>query len=84
MAFDHIKHNRISKFAEANQENVLNMLAALYLLEVKMFTKATEDYHALGLAEVDIPSKDSKVFGLPTWNFRCISAGDLREIEKWV
>lgn len=83
MAFDHIKHNRIDNFAEANQENVLNMLAALYLLEVKMFTKATEDDPAQGLAEVDIPSEDSRVFGLPTWNFRCISADDLREIEKW-
>lgn len=83
MAFDHIKHNRIGNFPEANQENVLNMLAALFLLEVKMFTKATKDDPAQGLAEVDIPSEDSKVFGLPVWNFRCISADDLQEIEKW-
>lgn len=84
MAFDHIKHNRIGNFSEANQENVLNMLAALFLLEVKMFTKATKDDPANGLADVDIPSEDSKVFSLPLWNFRCISADDLRELEKWV
>ena len=83
MAFDHIKHNRIGNFPEANQENVLNMLAALFLLEVKMFTKATKDDPIQGLAEVDIPSEDSKVFGLPVWNFRCISADDLREVEIW-
>ena len=83
LAFDHIKHNRVGNFQEANQENVLNILAALYILEVKMFTKATKDDPAQGLAEVDIPSEDSKVFALPLWKFRCISAVDLREIEKW-
>ena len=83
IAFDNIKHNRIGNFPEANQENVLNMLAALYLLEVRMFTKATKDNPAQGLAEVDIPSEDSSVFSLPLWNFRSISADDLREIEEW-
>ena len=82
-AFDHIKHNRVGSFTEANQENVLNMLGAIFLLEVKMFTKATKDDPSLGLAEVDIPSEDSKAFGLPLWNFRCISANDLLEIEEW-
>ena len=83
-AFDDIKHNRIGNFAQANQENILNMLAALYILEVKMFTKATKDDPALGLAEVDIPNGFSKVFRLPPWNFRSISPGDLQELEKWI
>ena len=84
LAFDHIKHNRVGNFPEANQENVLNMLAALYLLEVRMFTKATKDDPAQGLAEVDIPSEDSNVFALPRWNFRCISADALLEVAKWL
>lgn len=59
------------------------ILALDMVLEMKMFTKATKDDPAQGLAEVDIPSEDSKVFALPLWNFRCISVVDLREIEKW-
>ena len=82
-AFDDIKHNRNGNFHEANQENVLNMLAALYILEIKMFTTATKDNPAQGIAEIDIPSETSKVFGLPTWNFRCISVDELRKIEEF-
>ena len=83
LAFDHIKHNRMGSFAEANQENVLNLLAALYLLEVKMFTRTTTDNYAQELEEIDIPSEASRLFSLPMWNFRCLSVDDLLEIEKW-
>ena len=79
-AFADIKHNRVGNFTEANQENVLNAMCALYLLELRMFTKATEDDGSL--AEVDIPPEDSKLFLLPKWKFRSIEVTD--EILKYM
>ncbi len=50
-AFNDIKHNRYGYFHEANQGNVLNTLAALYILEMKMFTKATKENDPSQLSE---------------------------------
>jgi hypothetical protein len=75
-AFVDIKHNRYGNFPEANQRNVLNTLAALYILEMKMFTKATKEKDPTQLSDWDIPDGDSKVFLYPKWKFRCIDISD--------
>ena len=75
-AFDDIKHNRYGKFPEANQGNVLNTLAALYILEMRMFTKATKEKNPTQLSDWDIPDENSKVFLYPKWKFRCIDISD--------
>lgn len=82
-AFDNVKHNRTDNFSDANQGNVLNMLAALYLLELKMYTKATTDKPPYDLAPFDVPTDDSKVFMLPKWKFRCLEMTDelIEEME---
>lgn len=75
-AFDKVKHNRYGNFAEANQGNVLNTLAALYVLEMKLFTKATKEKNPAELSDWDIPDEESKVFLYPRWKFRCIDTSD--------
>lgn len=71
-AFDRVKHNRYGNFTEANQGNVLNSLAALYILEMKLFTKATKERNQAELSDWDIPDGDSSVFLYPRWKFRSI------------
>lgn len=60
-AYTNIKHNRVTSFQEANLENTLNTLAALYLLEMKLFLKLSVD------TELDIPDRESKLFTLAAW-----------------
>lgn len=75
-AFDKVKHNRYGNYQEANLENVLNALAALYILELKMFTRATKEKNHAELSDWDIPDGDSKVFLYPKWKFRSIDFND--------
>lgn len=74
-AFDKIKHNRHGNFSDANQKNVLNMLAALYLLEMKQFGKVAKESNG-HLVEPDSPDEGSKLFSLPEWSFRYIRVGE--------
>lgn len=74
--FDHIKHNRVENKKDANQKNVLNMLAALYLLEMKylgIIAAKDSDGHP---NEPDVPDDKSRLFELKGWNFRYIPMGD--------
>lgn len=75
IAFDNIKHNRSGSFSDANQENVLNILAALYLLEMKMFklVAVEKDGH---LDEPDSPGDKSRIFSLVDWELRYIPVGE--------
>ena len=75
-AYDDIKHNRYGNFPEANQGNVLNTLDALYILEMRMFTKDTKEKDPTQLSDWDIPDENSKVFLYPKWKFRCIDISD--------
>lgn len=75
MAFDHIKHNRIENFPEANQTNILNILAALYLLKMKQFGKVAKESKG-HLIEPDSPDEKSKLFELYDWSFRFIRVGE--------
>ena len=74
-AFDKIKHNRHGNFTDANQKNVLNMLAALYLLEMKQFGKVAKESNG-HLDEPDSPDERSQLFSLPEWSFRYIRVGE--------
>lgn len=74
-AFGHIKHNRIDNFPEANQENVLNMLAALFLLEMKQFGKVARESNG-HLDEPDSPDEKSQIFEPIGWNYRYIRVGE--------
>lgn len=74
-AFDNIKHNRSGNFSDANQKNVLNILAALYLLEMKMF-KNVATINDGQITEPDLPDEGSRLFSLVNWSFRYIPMGE--------
>lgn len=75
LAFDNIKHNRSGNFSAANQKNVLNILAALFLLEMKLFklVAVEKDGH---LDEPDSPGDKSGLFSLVDWELRYVPIGD--------
>lgn len=66
-AFDRTKHNRAGNKKLASQINVLNALAALFLLERKYLSNLAGETE-----EIDIPDISSALFGLPDWESRYI------------
>lgn len=64
-SFCKIKHSRYVNIQEANLKNVLNMLAALYLLEMKYLSKIAQN-------ESDVPDRKSDLFELKDWKYRYI------------
>lgn len=70
-AYDEIKHNRIGKTAQASLKNVLNILGALYLIEMKYLKKISIENN-----EPDIPNEESSLFTLKNWQFEYMSGGD--------
>ena len=68
-AYNSVKHNRYGKFHLASQKNVLNILAALFLLEMKFVKEIAkvED-------EPDIPEPQSELFVLKNWENKWMSA----------
>lgn len=67
-AFDNIKHNRIGNKTDASLKNTLDILSALYLLEIKYLHKISMEHH-----EPDVPNKESELFLLKDWEFQYIS-----------
>ena len=66
--FDDIKHGRALNMSDANLENTLQILAALYLLEMKMFKDiANADENRAGQIP-DVPTDSSKLFTLKDWH----------------
>ena len=61
-AFTNIKHNRSSHIQEASQQNTLNILGALYLLEMLCLQKISKTTH-----EPDVYDIRSKLFTLENW-----------------
>ena len=68
-SFCKIKHSRYANIQEANQKNVLDALAALYLLEMKYLSKIAQN-------EPDVPDRKSDLFELKDWRYRYIRLGD--------
>lgn len=66
-AFDKLKHNRFNNRKLANQENTLNLLAALFLVEMKYLKKITE-----GTEELDVFDIGSELFTLKKWSTKYI------------
>lgn len=75
-AFDIIKHNRTGNFSEAKQKNVLNILGALYLLEMKQFKNVAIEGKDGHIEEADSPGDKSKLFSLVDWELRYQPIGD--------
>lgn len=69
-AFDSLKHGRKANMKEANLENVINILGALYLLESKAYYDTSDN------DKPDIPFSDSKFFYLK-WDFKWQNATDI-------
>jgi len=67
IAFTDIKHNRYDRLKQASQENVLNMLGALYLLEMMYLKKITEN-----TSELDVFDESSKLFTLKNWSSKAV------------
>lgn len=71
--YNAVKHNRFENFNKANLENVLNALAALYILELnllKLICDRDEETH-------DIPHKESDLFKLNEWTTNTNSASNM-------
>lgn len=61
-AFTSVKHSRVNCRKKANMKNTLNILGALYLLEMKYLKTITE-----GKEVPDVPDQPSALFTLPEW-----------------
>lgn len=66
-AFTDIKHNRYDQLQLAKQENVLNILGALYLVEMMYLKKITEN-----TSELDVFNESSDLFTLKNWTSKAI------------
>lgn len=66
-AFTNLKHSRYSKMKQAKQENVLNILGALYLIEMLFLKRITD-----GTNELDVFDKSSNLFSLKGWTYKTI------------
>lgn len=66
-AFTDVKHNRYEQLKQAKQENVLNILGALYLMEMLYLKKITA-----GTDEFDVFDESSNLFTLKNWTTKAI------------
>ena len=66
-AFTDIKHNRYDQLKQAKQENVLNILGALYLIEMMYLKKITEN-----TPEFDVFDESSMLFTLRNWTSKAV------------
>lgn len=71
IAFTSLKHNRFDCIKEANQLNVLNILGALYLMEMMLLKKITENSE-----ELDVFDASSNLFTLKNWSSKAIPVGE--------
>lgn len=63
-SFDNIKHSRTDNRSEANQENVLNILGALFLIERKMLQEIVVGDGTQRITVSDLPDPKSNLFSL--------------------
>lgn len=66
-AFTDVKHNRYEQLKQAKQENALNILGALYLIEMLYLKKITN-----GTDEFDVFDEPSNLFTLKNWTSKAI------------
>ncbi len=70
-AFTDVKHNRYDKLKQANLENVLNILGALYLVEMVYLKEITKNTSAF-----DVFDESSKIFTLENWSSKATPLSD--------
>lgn len=66
-AFTNIKHNRYDKLKQAKQENALNILGALFLIEMMYLKKITD-----GTSDIDVFDQSSNLFSLRNWSTKAV------------
>lgn len=71
VAFDDMKHNRYEQLHSASQKNTLNILGALYLVEMLLLKKITD-----GTSELDVFDESSKLFTLKDWTTKAVPLGE--------
>lgn len=71
-AFTDIKHNRYEQLKQARMENVLNILGALYLIEMIYLKEITEN-----TSELDIFDESSNLFTLKNWTTKAIPMNEV-------
>lgn len=71
-AFTDVKHNRYAQLKQAKQENVLNILGALYLIEMLYLKKITADTD-----ELDVFDESSNLFTLKNWTSKAIPLSEV-------
>ena len=69
-AFTDTKHNRYDCLHQANQENTLNILGALYLIEMMYLKQITTS-----TSELDIFDNGSDLFTLRNWTSKAVPIG---------
>lgn len=67
LAYDDIKHSRYVNKKVASQKNVINLLGALYLMEIKYLHKITD-----GKNQPDVPDTQSRLFSIDNWTYHYI------------
>lgn len=73
-AYNNIKHGRVMNMKDANLENVLNILGALFILEMYFF-KEIYDKAIDKSTILDVPKEGSKLFRLANWETKCYTGG---------
>ncbi len=71
-AFTSLKHNRFENLRYANQENILNILGALYLVEMMLLKKITKNNE-----DLDVFDESSKLFKLKNWEFKAMMLSEM-------
>lgn len=67
-SYNDIKHSRVLKFKEAKLENTINILAALFILEMYYFKTIFEEDEAEKDEKCDVPEICSNLFELENFN----------------
>lgn len=70
-AYNSVKHNRYDNLSLACLENVVNALAALFLLELKYLKELTAKDDGFNR-----PDKESNLFTLPDWEYNCFTEAE--------
>lgn len=85
--YGELKHNMIKEISRANLKNTLNALAGLYILNMYLVKRISDNYcfrsHGNlvfneddnSLEQMDVPIDRSKLFEMNNWDTRVISTG---------
>lgn len=70
-AYDDIKHNRIDNIIKASQQNIINILGALYMLEMHYLNQIS-----LVSGCSNLPDEKSKLFEMENWRYTHVHLGE--------